>query len=79
MTAGTQPTDRLRTPLSEVLEQFDRAAHTLGLDRGTTQLLRSPLREHRVMVPIRMDDNTTRVFEGIRVQHNDACRERGWV
>jgi glutamate dehydrogenase (NAD(P)+) len=63
---------RPSSPLSEVQAQFDRAARTLGLDDGTAQLLRSPLREHRVMVPVRMDDGTTSVFEGLRVQHNDA-------
>jgi glutamate dehydrogenase/leucine dehydrogenase len=26
----------------------------------------------RIAVPVRMDDGTTRIFEGIRVQHNDA-------
>ena len=58
--------------LSEALTHFDRTAVRLGLDSGTTQLLRAPLREYRVMVPVRMDDGTTGVFEGIRVQHNDA-------
>jgi glutamate dehydrogenase len=58
--------------LSEALAQFDRTAVRLGLDSGITQLLRAPLREHRVTVPVRMDDGTTNVFEGIRVQHNDA-------
>ncbi|MCC7418532.1 MAG: Glu/Leu/Phe/Val dehydrogenase [Acidobacteria bacterium] len=58
--------------MSEALEQFDRAARALGLDAGTAGLLRSPLRELRVSVPVRMDDGTTAVFEGLRVQHNDA-------
>ena len=58
--------------LSEALERFDRASVKLGLDSATTGLLRAPLREHRVRVPVRMDAGTTRVFEGIRVQHNDA-------
>jgi glutamate dehydrogenase (NAD(P)+) len=30
------------------------------------------MREHHVALPIRMDDGTTKVFKGIRVQHNDA-------
>src|SRR5690349_15614946 len=60
------------TPLDEVQAQFDRAAERLGLDPGVRQLLRSPLREHRVRVPVRMDDGRTSVFLGIRVQHNDA-------
>jgi glutamate dehydrogenase len=68
-----RPTHTLATnTLSEALERFDRAAVRLGLDSGTTGLLRAPLREHRVRVPVRMDAGTTRVFEGIRVQHNDA-------
>jgi glutamate dehydrogenase len=64
--------DRRRTPLEEVQDQFDRAAMRLQLGAGTRQFLRSPVRELRVAVPVRMDDGSTRVFEGIRVQHNDA-------
>jgi glutamate dehydrogenase (NAD(P)+) len=71
-TSETTTIERARTPLDEVLEQFDRAALALGLDSGAAQLLRVPLREHRVSVPVRMDDGSTSVFEGIRVQHNDA-------
>jgi glutamate dehydrogenase len=63
---------RVSSPLREVLEQFDRAAQSLRLSPGLTQLLRTPARELRVSVPVRMDDGTTRVFDGIRVQHNDA-------
>ena len=59
-------------PLREAQARFNRVAHRLGLDSAVTQLLRSPMREHRVAMPLRMDDGTTRVFEGIRVQHNNA-------
>ena len=44
-------TGRATTPLEEIREQFDRAATRLGLDDGASQLLRSPMREHRVAVP----------------------------
>jgi glutamate dehydrogenase (NAD(P)+) len=71
-TLQTGARTRVKSPLSEALEQFDRAAGRLGLDSGTTQLLRVPRHEHRVHVPVRLDDGTTRVFEGIRIQHNDA-------
>ena len=68
-----RPTDTAATnTLNEALERFDRAAVRLGLDPGTIGLLRGPMREHRVRVPVRMDAGTTRVFEGFRVQHNDA-------
>jgi glutamate dehydrogenase (NAD(P)+) len=68
----TRDDDTASAPLGDVIERFDRAAVRLGLDSGTMQLLRSPMREHRVLVPVRLDDGNTRVFEGIRVQHNDA-------
>ena len=60
------------TALGEALAQLDRIAGRLGLDAATHALLQSPLREHHVALPIRMDDGTTKVFKGIRVQHNDA-------
>ncbi|MGD8450183.1 MAG: Glu/Leu/Phe/Val dehydrogenase [Phycisphaerae bacterium] len=52
--------------------QFDKVAESLGLDQGTKDLLRQPMREYHFGLPVRMDDGTTRVFRGFRVQHNDA-------
>ncbi len=52
--------------------QFDKVAETLGLDQGTKDLLRHPMREYHFSLPVRMDDGTTTVFRGFRVQHNDA-------
>src|SRR5690606_13336638 len=52
--------------------QFDAIAERLGLDSGTRELLRSPLREYSFAVPVRMDGGAVRVFRGFRVQHNDA-------
>ncbi len=52
--------------------QFDAIADSLGLDSGIKELLRQPLREYHFSLPVKMDDGTTRVFRGFRVQHNDA-------
>lgn len=52
--------------------QFDKAANLLELDDGIRQLLRQPMREYHFTIPVRMDDGTVRVFDGFRVQHNDA-------
>ncbi|MBT7616140.1 MAG: Glu/Leu/Phe/Val dehydrogenase [Calditrichaeota bacterium] len=52
--------------------QFDRIADLLELDSGTRDLLRNPMREYHFNIPVRMDDNTVKVFQGFRVQHNDA-------
>ena len=44
----------------------------MGLDETMHELLRWPMREFHVRIPVKMDDGTTRVFEGFRVQYNDA-------
>ncbi len=52
--------------------QLDEAAAILNLDEATHQMLRWPLRELHVTLPVRMDDGSSRVFHGFRVQYNDA-------
>ncbi len=52
--------------------QFDKIAERLNLDRATKDLLRQPMREYHFTLPVRMDDGTTQVFRGFRIQHNDA-------
>jgi glutamate dehydrogenase (NAD(P)+) len=52
--------------------QFDHVAELLKLDPQVREILRWPLREFHFRIPVRMDDGTLRVFEGFRVQHNDA-------
>jgi glutamate dehydrogenase (NAD(P)+) len=53
-------------------QQFDHVADLLSLDHQVREMLRWPMREYHLRIPIRMDDGTTRVFQGYRVQHNDA-------
>jgi glutamate dehydrogenase len=52
--------------------QFDHVAELLKLDPQVREILRWPLREFHFRIPVRMDDGSIRVFEGFRVQHNDA-------
>ncbi|MDP8238281.1 MAG: Glu/Leu/Phe/Val dehydrogenase [Candidatus Hatepunaea meridiana] len=52
--------------------QFDHIADLLGLDAATRALLRNPMREYALNIPVRMDDGSFQVFRGFRVQHNDA-------
>ncbi|MBK9774787.1 MAG: Glu/Leu/Phe/Val dehydrogenase [bacterium] len=59
-------------PFQMARAQFDKSADLIGLDQGTRDLLRSPLREFHFSIPVRMDDGTVKVFEGFRVQHSDA-------
>jgi len=59
-------------PFEIAQAQFDECADRLGLDDGMRQFLRWPQREYRVTIPLRMDDGSTRVFHGYRVQYNSA-------
>ena len=59
-------------PFAVAQRQLDDAAAVLRLDEAAHQMLRWPLRELRVTLPVRMDDGSTRVFRGFRVQHSDA-------
>ena len=52
--------------------QFDHVAELLKLDPQVREILRWPMREFHFRIPVRMDDGTIRVFQGFRVQHNDA-------
>jgi len=52
--------------------QFDHVASLLKLDPQVCELLRWPMREFHFRIPVRMDDGTLQVFDGYRVQHNDA-------
>src|SRR6266536_5758705 len=53
-------------------KQFDGVAELLKLASGVREVLRWPMREYSFRIPIRMDDGSVCVFQGFRVQHNDA-------
>ena len=64
--------DKSFNPFEMAQRQFDKVADFLALDAATRELLRNPLREYQFLIPVKMDDGTTRIFRGFRVQHNDA-------
>jgi glutamate dehydrogenase (NAD(P)+) len=51
---------------------FDVAAQRLDLPDDMQTLLKTPFREIRVEVPVRMDDGHLETFIGWRIQHNQA-------
>jgi len=53
-------------------EQVDACAKILKLDPNVHAVLRVPMRELHVSLPVRMDDGSVKVFQGFRVQYNDA-------
>jgi len=59
-------------PYAAAQEQFDRVADIIDLDPAVRQLLRQPQREIHFTIPVKMDDGSTKVFNGYRIQHNTA-------
>jgi len=57
-------------------QQFDQVADMLKLDKSVREFLRWPMREFHFKIPVRMDNGEVRMFQGYRVQHNDADRIR---
>lgn len=59
-------------PFKIAQKQIQDCADILKLSRSTSDVLLHPMREFHVNFPVRMDDGTTKVFQGFRVQYNDA-------
>jgi glutamate dehydrogenase (NAD(P)+) len=55
-----------------VQRQIDKCAEILNLTPDVTAILKTPMRELHVSLPVRMDDGSLKVFQGFRVQYNDA-------
>ena len=67
-----EPTRPSPNPFAIAQQQFDTAAKILNLDPRLRAVLREPVRELHVSLPVRMDDGDVKVFKGFRVQYNDA-------
>jgi glutamate dehydrogenase (NAD(P)+) len=59
-------------PFAIALKQLDDCAEILKLDPEIHESLRHPMRELTVTIPVRMDNGKTRMFQGFRVQYNNA-------
>jgi glutamate dehydrogenase (NAD(P)+) len=59
-------------PYENALHQLEIAARHLELDPGMHEILKYPQREITVHFPVKLDNGTTRIFTGYRVQHNLA-------
>ena len=59
-------------PFKIAQAQLDQAAAILKLEPALHELLRWPQRELHVTFPVKMDDGSTKIFHGFRVQYNDA-------
>ncbi len=69
MIKGEKETASLLESTQVVIKE---ALGKLGYSEEVFELLKEPLRMLTVRIPIKMDDNTTKIFTGYRAQHNDA-------
>ncbi len=65
-------TNNHSNPFEIAQRQINDCADILKLSRSTRDVLLHPMREFHVNFPVCMDDGTTKVFQGFRVQYNDA-------
>jgi glutamate dehydrogenase (NAD(P)+) len=72
MTIAAKPLTTQINPFSIVQQQIDTCAAILGLSPDVTAILKKPMREIHVSLPVRMDDGKVKVFQGYRVHYNDA-------
>lgn len=62
----------IKTAWQTAQEELDQAAEVAGLNPTIVEALREPQRVFIVRFSIKMDDGSTRFFEGYRVHHNHA-------
>ena len=67
--SGRHLTDK-PSAYANAMKQFDRAAKLLNLTDSQTAVIKEPRKITECKLPIRMDDGSVEVFQGIRVQHN---------
>lgn len=58
-------------PFESMMSRFQIAAEHLGLDEEVYNVLKSPVKQVIVSLPITMDDGSIKVFEGYRVIHSN--------
>ncbi|MCL4383305.1 MAG: Glu/Leu/Phe/Val dehydrogenase [Candidatus Marsarchaeota archaeon] len=52
--------------------QLDKAAEIMNLDKAAHAILREPMRTVEMQIPVKMRDNSTKLFTGFRVLYNNA-------
>ena len=62
----------MSNPFENALTQLRRATAVQQFPEAFITELSTPQREVRISIPVKMDDGSLRVFEGYRVQHNNA-------
>jgi glutamate dehydrogenase (NAD(P)+) len=69
-TSDNKELHKKNSPYQSLLSRFNQAADLMGLDQRFRDIISVPERVIRVNLPVKLDDGTTRVFEGYRIIHS---------
>ncbi|MBP9715248.1 MAG: Glu/Leu/Phe/Val dehydrogenase [Candidatus Pacebacteria bacterium] len=62
----------MNNPYQNAMAQLDKVALLKDFGAEFIERMRHPDRDIRISIPVKMDDGSLKIFEGYRVQHNDA-------
>jgi len=62
----------MNNPFQNAMSQLKRAVEVKQFNADFLKLLSQPNREIRISIPVKMDDGSVKIFEGYRVQYNNA-------
>ena len=62
----------MSNPFENALSQLRRAKAVQDFPEDFLTRFSTPDREIHISIPVRMDDGSLKIFEGYRVQHNNA-------
>lgn len=62
----------MQNPFQNALEQLTRATTVQSFPKDFIQEISNPQREIRISIPVKMDSGEIKIFEGYRVEHNNA-------
>jgi len=60
------------TPWESQLENVKKTCEILGLEPSVYEVVSHPKAILKVALPLKMDDGTVKVYEGVRIHHNDS-------
>ena len=62
----------MQNPFQNAMSQLDKVAKIKNFNSEFIAHLRQPDRDIRISIPVKMDDGSLKIFEGYRVEYNNA-------
>jgi len=64
--------DIMQNPFQNAMSQLDKVVKIKNFDNEFISRLRQPDRDIRISIPVKMDNGSLKIFEGYRVEYNNA-------